>query len=167
MTMGPGLKKFLKKHGRYPKGPKERKEAGTMTKKDKARARGKSGSKKPATKKKPKSKSKSGSKPKPKSDNKGGKKMKSRLSPINKNGLKVVTGGFLLAAAALIVSKPGAHGSSPWDGIKHGNYGDALVLLKKNITEPGIARDLAVGTTAVALITRTLDVKSISFVQFS
>lgn len=38
-SMGPGLKRFIKKHKRFPKTAAERREAGTMTKKDKARAR--------------------------------------------------------------------------------------------------------------------------------
>ena len=37
--MGPGLKRFIKKHKRFPKTPAERREAGTMTKQDKARSR--------------------------------------------------------------------------------------------------------------------------------
>lgn len=48
--MGPGLKRFIKKHKRFPKTLAERREAGTMTKKDKARTRSKPTKKK--TKKK-------------------------------------------------------------------------------------------------------------------
>lgn len=65
--MGPALKRFIKKHKRFPKTPKERKEAGCMTKKDKARSRSRSPKKKkPKHKKTKKTKTKKTKKTKPK-----------------------------------------------------------------------------------------------------
>lgn len=171
MTMGPGLKKFLKKHGRFPKGPKERKEAGTMTKKDKARARNKSGSKKKSSgsKKKKSTKSKSKKSTKSKSKSNGGKKMsKSRFKPFNNNGIKVVTCGALLTLSALVFTGRRHGDPSPWDYIKKKDPESALRKVYQNITTPGtLTQTFAFGTALVGGGARMMDVKSISFVQFS
>jgi len=146
------------KSGKFKFVKNTKKGGGKKSTKRKSTTRKKSTTKKKTTKKRTTTKSKG-------SGNVG--KKTSAMSPINKKGLKVVTAMGLLALVAAVFTAPEGTGESPYSAARRGDYTRAGAILRGQVTRPSLAKSFAVAAVVTAGTARALNVKSISFVQFS